>query len=293
MSRVYQIEPIMADEMKPQEEAVQPPAGADPEVIARMAKDNVVEPPKKDEAKPEPKEEEKPKTDDKEEEASEEFEVEETEDEKDEAEPKGRPVKFVPAWKVEVERKRFEKQIADLTAKAKADVKSGDATETKVVEDIKQLADKWGVKDEFLKEFTESILTKVKLPDDIQGKLTAFEEAQRKQKEEEGFNNEYSSVAKEFPELDAPEVKAKLRRLAYTEEYARYKLKDIYLLNKEHLVTARKVSAEAGKGGTSAGSVDFDNVTAEQVANMDKTTFEAFSNYMAKKGGNRLMFTKK
>src|SRR3990167_890274 len=272
-------------EIKDQRPAGEPqtvPHGADPEIIAQMRKDGIAipgdeTPEKKSEAEPEKKPEEKKEEPDPK-------PGEKKDDEDDEAgRDPNRPIRSIPVWKhkdqlKDVERKHQE-EIQGLRSEFEDKIKTlSEKPFEKRIDtsyDVKELADEFGIAPEAISKLADRIAKKVqdeiKLPDDVSKKLEAFQERERQVSEEQGFEKEWETAAelirKENKDLSDAEIsaaKAKVKELAYTETYARYRLTDILRLESANLLPQKgKKTAEPGRGGSQDGDtfVDYGKIT--------------------------------
>ncbi len=237
-------------------------------------------------------------------------EPEASDDDKDEDDPVKNPDRTptsMPVWKhkellkKEEERIRAEAQTELEKALAEAATKKGGSTS----EDVTKLAEEFNL----APDVAEAMLSKMAtIVEDrlglvgIKKDIDAGKEAQRQAAEEQGFKTELSAsdtqealktVAGDRPVTQ--EVVDKIKQLAYSTTYAKYRLTDIIKLNSDSLFgTERKPAktAESGKGGASRGASapkSLDEVSPADIENMSPQEFAEFSD---KLGGAGSRFTR-
>lgn len=231
-----------------------------------------------------PNSEETKKEEDKSEVKEPEKEPETEEDESDEEEDtskKPREVRFVPYDKF----KAKNDEVKNLKAKVQelSERKPSAGTD----EAIKKLSEKYPeVGKEFIEDMVSAAREGQKLPPDVAEKLQRLEARDLEIAQEKGFEKDFQKLIKEVPEADDPKVKAKLKTLAFTEEFGKAPLKAIYYGNPDEFGGLKpKKSAEPSKGGqANIGEMTFeeiDNLPSEEkteaIRKMDMPTFEKFS----------------
>ena len=151
---------------------------------------------------------------------------------------------------------------------------------------IEKLSEKYPeVGKEFLKDIISASRENSKLPSDIAEKLQKIEAHELEITQEKGFEKEFSRLIKDIPEADDPKVKAKLKTLAFTEEFAKAPLKAIFYGHPDEFGSKPKRSAEPSKGGqASVGEMTFNEIDslppderAKAIHDMSDAEFEKFS----------------
>lgn len=290
------------------------PKGADSEIIAQMRKEGMEipgdeTPEKKPEVTPEPEkkpEEKKEEPDPK--------PGEKKDGEDGEEHDPDRPIRTIPVWKhkdqlKDMERKHQEEiQGIRTEFQGKIDELSKKPLEERVdtSDDVKELADEFGIAPEAISRLADRIArnvrSSIKLPEDVSKKLEAFQERERQVTEEQGFEKEWENATdfirkenKDLSDAEISAVKAKVKELAYTETYARYRLTDILRLESANLLPQKgRKTAEPGKGGSQAGDkvVDYSKITDDDLKNMSSAEFEKYSEFMAKQGSRYTRITR-
>ena len=229
-------------------------------------------------------------------------------DDEDEPVTPNRPVESIPAWKAkEMAKEAAEKARAEAKAEFDAELKrigtkEGGATD----EDVSKLADEFGLQPDtaraFIDRAADAIGKRLGL-DDIRKDNDERKEADKARIEAEGFNTEWNdtitqealkAVAGES-EITA-EVRAKVRELAYSSTYARYRLSDIVRLEATTIfgeAPTASPTAERGRGGTARGTTtvkkDLDSVSPEDIDSMSDDEFDTFASDL---GGGQSRFSK-
>ncbi len=209
----------------------------------------------------------------------------------------------MPVWKHKEEMKKLEERLGEKfkgdldTALKGAAAQQGGATEA----DADAIAEEFGLKPEvagqLLTRMQEALEKKLGLPE-IRQTVTQVQEREKAQQEEQGFEKEWGS--KETTDALAaiagdkqitPEVKTKLKELAYTTTYAKYRLPDIIRLEaatlfKEAPKPSR--SAEPGRGGAGRGAAQkaITDMSPEELSSMSDEEFMAASDALGKKGSH-------
>jgi hypothetical protein len=217
-----------------------------------------------------------------------------------------RDPKHMPMWKHKEELKKQEEALKaqheqDLQAAlAEAASKDGGASD----EDVKKLATDFNLEPDVASAMVDRLAAIVEkragLPE-IRKSLEAGSEAARQQQEEQGFAKEWSendtqaalkSVAGNH-EITS-DVQRKVKELAYSTTYARYRIADIIKLNASTLFTAppkESRSAEQGRGGAGRGQAqrNIDEMTPDEINGLSDDEFMKLSNEL---GGKSSRFTR-
>lgn len=213
-----------------------------------------------------------------------------------------RPIKHIPAWKHKEELKKaveaavaeakteFDKQLAAVSGKG-----SGNAT----AEDVTKFAEEFNLTPEVATAMIDrqaEILEKRLGLGDIRTSEAKRSERDREIAEQQGFENEWGAKATQDllasvanGQAVTAEVKERVRELAYSTTYARYRLPDIVRLEASTLFAApgREVrTAEAGRGGTARGTPakDITEMSGEDINQLSDDEFMKLSNDLGKKG---------
>lgn len=280
--------------------------GADIAVVEQMEIDGVYKNPEIVEKKPEVIPPKEPKGND-----GEDDKGKGGDDEKEEETPPDRRPQNMPIWKHKEELKATEKrireelgtEITDLNQKLiDLSVQTGGATDT----DIQKLAEDFNLEpsaaSDMLDRMASIIEKRAGLPD-LRKKIEADEATRVTQAELQGFENEWSGKdAQDILTSSAngqqitAQVKEKVKELAYTTTYAKYRLSDIIRLNADTLfppVSTKEHTAESGRGGTGRGTAKpVDEMGKEDLDNLSDEEFIKISNELGKKG-SRYQFTGK
>ena len=212
----------------------------------------------------------------------------------------------MPMWKHKEELKKQEEALAakhseDLKAAlAAAAAKAGGASDA----DIKAIADEFNLSPEVAGTLVDRIAglveKRVGLPE-IRKSVEAGQQQAQAAAEEAGWRTEWSSkdtqdalAAIAGDKQVTAEVEKKVRELAYSTTYARYRLTDIIKLNASSLFPAapkQQATAERGRGGAGRGIVQkgIDEMTPEEINALSDEEFLALSDSLGK-GNSR--FTK-
>ncbi len=221
-----------------------------------------------------------------------------------------RRVQHIPAWKAkEMEKKAREEGAAEAKSTYDAELariakQQGGASE----DDIAKFAEEFGLQPDAATKFLEratDMVSKGLGIDDMRKRDAERAERERAAEEERGFTNEWDSkttqdalkAAAGDHEITA-EVKEKVKELAYSSTYARYRLPDLIRLEASTLFGTAPVaapSAEAGRGGTRRGapakseSKTLNDLSADDIDSMSDEEFASFSDGL---GGGGSRFTK-
>lgn len=232
----------------------------------------------KEPVKPEAKQEEPPKPD---------------EGKGDEPAGDGKPAKrtsqFVPVGLYNDTRhavQNAKKEADEWKQKYEAVANKPAAEQVDMIERIaKQFSEKHGVAIEeardLLKGVAEIAGTKAQVPAEFLQKIEAFERTQRVQQEEVAFEQGFETVTKEFPDID----KGDFKRLAFTEGYENVPLRTLAIQYMHDNPKKKTAEPSEGSGGRTADVIDFENVTEQQLKDMDDPTFVKYNAYHKGKSG--------
>lgn len=212
----------------------------------------------------------------------------------------------MPMWKHKEELSKLRKELTDefdgklQQELAKATTKVGGATS----EDVTKIAEEFNLTPETAGALLDRMTSVVEKRLDLTGIKKTMETVQTREQqvqEEQGFETEWGAQATQDALKAAlgdravtPEVKAKVKELAYTTTYAKYRLADIIRLNPTIVpeAPAENRSAEGGKGGAGRGGAapkSPEDLSPEQINEMSDEEFLAFSNAA---GGSQSRFTR-
>lgn len=288
--------------------------GADPKVVEQMEKDgelsndNDSKEDKKETPQEEHFEDKKPdesesKKDDDDSGDDKKDDKSEDKDEEEEPENNGRTPKFMPTWKHKEELKKAEERIrVEFEQKfkdAKEEIqnlanKPGGASD----EEVTKLADELGFNVEATQKLVDRItdLSVKKLGiGDIKKTVDDIVKQSNEKKEEQGFEEEVSGqdTLKAIKSVIGdrvitPEEKAKIKTLAYTTTYAKYRLADIIKLESTNIFgenPTQKQTAEKGKGtARGQGQKPVTEMSSDELAEMSDDEFLKLSNELGKTG---------
>lgn len=221
-------------------------------------------------------------------------------------EPEGpnRRVEHVPAWRAKEDSKKARdegiaegKKLAEEEFNKKI-AEAGNRPGGANADDVKSIAEEFGLREDLVPAFIERIggivaqKVKVDLKPEDRAILESARNREQREKEIEGFNNEWADAVtrdaltaaaggKEITE----DVKNKVKELAYSSTYHRYRLSDIIRLEAPQLFPKGSKSAEHGRGGTDRGgqtAKTIDSMSPEDVMNLSDKEFEELSDSMAK-----------
>lgn len=287
----------MAYEPKTEEGKAALVAGADPIVVEEMENEGEIAP-NEEKKTPEGDAGKKPN------------EEKPQEDKKPEGEEGDQPInrtpQHMPVWKHKEELKKREEELRGQfkteleTAVAEAASKNGGASD----EDVAKIAEEFNLEPQIagaLVDRMASVIEKKLGLSEIKKSTEALEEQNRTTAEETGFNNEFASQATQdaikaaLGENVPQGLKEKVKELAYSTTYARYRLADIVRLEKDTLApeSAKPAkTAEVSRGGSQAGGgakKDITEMTPEEIEAMSDEEFSKYSNEL---GGKQSRFTK-
>jgi len=195
--------------------------------------------------------------------------------------PKSRRSDYVPVSKYNELRhelqeiKKTLEQGKPPTIQEKKEVKSS----------LKDLAEKYNLDEDFISEFTDKLVeeAKVKLPDNFEATIKSFQEKEKSLAEDKEFENEFDTLIKDIPDLEAS--KADFKRLAFTEGYENTPLEVLatyYLAKNKPVHTAETPK----QGGGKTELIDFQNITEEQLKGFDDEKLEQYMTWTKKQSGN-------
>lgn len=221
-----------------------------------------------------------------------------------------REERFMPAWKAkELAKKAAEDATAAATSEyerklAELSGQQGGAS----TEDLTAFAEEFNLAPEAAAAMVDrmSTLLEGRLGiGDLKKDLETRKVREQEQAEITGFENEYSekdtqkaleAAAQASGATVTPELKEKVKTLAYSTTYAKYRLPDIIRLEASKLFTAAPApaaSAEAGRGGAGRAAVtkSIDQMTADEVNALSDDEFLKLSDDLGK-SGSRLPISK-
>lgn len=226
------------------------------------------------------------------------------EGEGDEGQP-NREAKHMPIWKHKEELKKereklnseFEKKLQDAASK------QGGATDA----DIKKLSEEFGLSEENASAMVDrmaGILEQRLGIETIRKNESERQERDQEIAEAQGFSKEWDSKTTQDSITAAAngrqmpsDLMAKVKELAYSTEYARYRLSDIVRLHAGTLfATSKKKSptAEHGRGGASGGDSgkNINEMSPEEINNLSDEEFQKLSDELGGKGSRFSKTTK-
>lgn len=255
-------------------------------ILEDMAAEAPKEEPKPEEPKveapePEPTPEPEADTADKEDES-------EAEEETELPEKVERTPRYMPISKFQKQKAKWESQLAEREAEL-ATLRS-QKPEPAANADLETVAQKHGIGVDVLADITQAIRKQVAIPESELAEIKKFKEFAAKQAEEAGFERDYTRLAEQFPDANDPKVKAEVKKLAYTEKLANVPLQYIY---KFHFDAPKKPAVKTAEPSRTAvqgkPTLDFDNVTSEQISNMSDAEFAKYSDEMAKRSKHKIV----
>lgn len=219
-----------------------------------------------------------------------------------------RRVKMMPAWEHEKTvnqlKSDHKKAMDDLktsvdkpNSEDKADTHTPDRTEK-----IKTLAEKWKAEPEFIADLVDTLGT-FEIPKAVEERLAKLDEIEANMNDQtdnadfaKEFDRDVTPLVKaeyaNLPEKQLSELKARIREIAFSENYSTTPLSVIFkgLDEFRGLAKAPKKTAEAGKGGTEQAkkTVDTDGLSEDDVSE-DNMSDEDFDKLLeTKRGSNRI-----
>lgn len=225
-----------------------------------------------------------------------------------------REVQHIPAWKHKEELKKAREEGA-REAKEQADKEFADKLKAAgekpggaTAEDAEAIAEEFGIKPDVVSAFLDRMAevvkktVKVDLSPEDRAALDNSRESAKIQKENEGFDKEWSEPATQTAltaiaggRAITDELRGAIKKLAYTEGYNRYRLADIIALEGPKLFPKGSKSAEGARGGAARGqeSKTIDDMTPDDILNMSDEDFEKMSDELGGKGSRFVRSTNK
>lgn len=246
---------------------------------------------------------EKTETEEKVEEKSE----DESEDETEETETKEtkteRTPRMVEAYKMKIAEKQFAKREAELLGQIESLKNQPPSQETPKpsqvnIDKVSGLADKYGVDKDLVKELVE-LAGERQIPENIikaTQELEQIKKERQQELEDKQFENEFksleTSIKGEFPNITEGElanVKARLNKLAFSEEYNTVPLSFIYkgIDDFRKASVPRKKTAETsstGKDETIKGQKNYSEWGEEDIEKASAEEFDKYSKWADKQG---------
>lgn len=225
-----------------------------------------------------------------------------------------RKPKEIPAWKAKIAEKRAAKEAkAEVEAKEtpKENIKNEQKADeiTDANDKIEKLKEKYKgtVTESFLDDLADLIpkSTKAELPEEVEKKLAKLDEILGKNQQEnedaqyqKSFSKEILPVLKEqYPHISDSEVQSIqdfIKDFYYDERYISLSPKEIYAIKASELKDlvsppAKTGKVEKGTKGVSRGgdSIDYDNMTEEEYANLSDEEVDKANEYLAAKQRKR------
>ena len=226
-------------------------------------------------------------------------------DDDDDDPDKKRSPRHIPIGKFQSFKKKSkdrEQELLDEIEELKEDKGGGEASKSEVTKEVKKIAKEFDLDEKMVNALTEVILKQVKLPEDVLKKLKDvgdLKESDQFKKEDDQFDRDFDKVIlklikEEHPKVTDEEIKGMqddLRKLAFTEEYAKTPLHVIYKGVDDF--RPGKSSAESSRGGSSKGGEGTkddaffekikDNPT--EIAKLTEKEFGELEKYLAKSSG--------
>lgn len=235
-------------------------------------------------------------------------EEEEDEDEEDD-QPQGRTKRFIPLWQHKKEMKQLEKRMKrDLQKAAQNASETADDVDEDS-DDVQEIVTKYGLPKDKGPEFVSALIkaaTKRMSKEISVDDIKKLRKQVADQEEERQFNREMSktekTIRKLFPEVrskDLARIKERVKKLAYTERYQKYSLRDIVLLNKEKLAPKDKKRTGESAGDRGATKVkaskryDLSNPDSIPWADLSDEEFDEVSAELEKRSGSGIKVHKK
>lgn len=147
--------------------------------------------------------------------------------------------------------------------------------------DVKSFSEEHGVDEAVVNKILDlaekRISSKVKgIPEDMQAELVNLKAQREMQAAKQQFESEFSSsvlplITKENPNAtptQIQEIKSRLDELAFSSKYNTYALADIFQVKSSEFDLKPTMSVESSRGGSRTGTVDFSNVSPEDLKKM-------------------------
>ena len=262
------------------------------------------ESPKKEEPK-----EEAPKV----EEPAKEEEPKEKEEEKETADTRydTKETPHVPYSKLKKEREKREtmqEEYEEKLAKMQEDLNKVDKGSSNIDDEIKGIAKEHGVDEALIKKIVDTSKAYSGVDPNLEKRLSAYEAQQQEAQEDILFEKDFNdNVLEEIKKVDdsitltqTQKVKDFIKEIAYQEGNEKVPLKYLLAYNKEEIdkllvVPKGKKSAESSRPGSQKNteSVDYDNITGQDIESMSDKEFEKYSEYREKQDGSNLTIYRK
>lgn len=218
-----------------------------------------------------------------------------------------REAKSMPVWKAkELAKQESEKARAEAKAEAETEFKkqlADAAGKTGAGKDdaVDKIAEEFNLTPEVAGALVDRIAAVVEQRSglgDIRKDIEKSRERDKEAAEEKGFSDEWGSKTTQDAvktiagdrEITA-EVREKVKELAYTTTYAKYRIADIVRLESESLFGKKESrTAERGRGGSGRGHAQktIDEMSVEDINSMNDDDFLKFSDDLGKSGSRYL-----
>jgi len=194
-----------------------------------------------------------------------------------------RQVKNMPVAKHVADKKKWKQKISDLEDElAKRGEKKEEAPET--ADDLKKLADEYGVDEDFVTKLNKMILSKTKLPEETQKQLDSIARRDKEEKADETFNNAISALQEENPNEPINDYKEKIKELGHTEGHTKESAYELFFRHIKPTISVNKKSAESskGRGDVKKTTTNYDDPNLD-VDNLSDKEFDEYTEAQASK----------
>ena len=217
-----------------------------------------------------------------------------------------REPRMVPAWQIEIDRKRIEKEkeqeknlLLEEIKQIRSDIeeikqnKTSSGNLSKENNELNKLSEKYDVSREFLDDLANII---GKSDKDKLDKLDKLMEEQKIKSEDLIFEREFenniiSSIQNDFPDIKGNEIKKikeKIKEDYFHPKYTKLDIEEIYKLRKdeyEDYLSPKKYSSEKGTKGIfrNQGIIDYDNITEEEFEKLTPAQIKEFNEYKSRR----------
>lgn len=155
-----------------------------------------------------------------------------------------------------IEYKKNNKELAKKVAELQTTIEAG-ATQTEVTNDLKAIADQYGVDEKFLAEFARAVRSQAKA--EVEDTIKPFEEREKSAKVDKLFNEHYEKLMEAMPEYKDIANKDIIKALALKPENANKPFTAILEEAYGHLLSGKRTLEPTTPGGGKEDvSVDFD-----------------------------------
>jgi len=187
----------------------------------------------------------------------------------------------VPIAKYLSDKKKLKDKILDLEDKLS---KKGDDSKSVPSKDLKELAEEYGVDEDFVTKLAENISSKNKLPEDVQKKLDILSKKSEQEEADKSFDAAVKLLQDENPNEPIMANKEKIKELGYTEGHTTESAYELYFRHVKTSPTKKKKTAEKTKpnGEISKEVTDFDDPNLD-TENLSDSDFDKFSDAQAAK----------